>query len=81
MPRCGTMVPAPRGSRPLGLDDLLASGEKNEPPIARTVPDRTSVRQRGKRLLDVGEVVGPVHLIEVEVVGAQPAQTVLHRAL
>src|SRR5207253_2380110 len=46
-------------------------------------PDRADLagayqlRQRGKRLLDVGVGVGPVNLVQVDVVGLQAAQRVL----
>ena len=35
------------------------------------------IAQRAERLVDVARRVGPVHLVEVDPIGAQPAQAVL----
>ncbi len=39
--------------------------------MARTLPDVDQVGEGGQRLVDVRAVVGTVHLVEVDVVGAQ----------
>ena len=49
-----------------------ARPSKLEQPISRTLPAATSALQRPERLLDRHVVVGPVQLVEVDAVGAEP---------
>ena len=46
--------------------------------MARTLPRMHQIRQRGQGLLDIGVLIRPVDLIQVDVVRLQPAQAVLH---
>src|SRR5580693_3991532 len=61
---------------PLRLDDQLGWERRgaDEPHLALA----DQVGQRGQGLPDVRAVVGPVHLVEVDVAGAEPPQAVLH---
>ena len=61
--------------RPLRLDDVVGR--------ERRVPDRAhlalvdEIAERAERLVDVGCRIGPVDLVQVDVVGAEAAQAVL----
>ena len=46
---------------------------KFEQPISRTLPARDQLGHRAERVLDGHVVVGPVDLVQVDAVGAQPA--------
>ena len=59
----------------LGFDDLL--GGKRRAPERPDLALVHEVGERGQRLLDVSMRVGPVHLVQVDPVGPQPAQAVL----
>ena len=64
--------------RPLRLDDQVGrEGGRADGPHLALVDE---VRERAERLVDVGRVVRPVHLVEVDPVGAETAQAVLARA-
>ena len=62
----------------LGLDDLARREGRGADVADLALPHQ--IRERGQGLLDVGAGVGAVHLVEVDPVGAQPAQRVLDRA-
>ena len=76
------LAPEPLAAPPLGhplrLDDLLGGvgGAADHPDLALV----DEVGQRAERVVDVGRRVGPVGLVEVDVVGVEPAQAVLHLA-
>jgi hypothetical protein len=63
---------------PLGLDDLRGR-ERGAADIA-DLALVDEVGQRAERLLDVGVRIGTVDLVEVDPVGAEPAQGVLDGA-
>ena len=54
----------------------MSDAGKVDAPIART---SQQVRQRRQRLLDVGIRRGPMHLVEVDIVGPEPAQRIVER--
>ena len=71
--------PEPQQPAPLGhlvrLDDFL--GRKGRAAEGPDLPGVHEVAQRGQRLLDVGRVVRPVDLVQVDPVGLQPPQALL----
>jgi hypothetical protein len=71
-------LPAALLRHPLGLDDL-ARGIGRTPDVAH-LARADQVGQRTQGLVDVRIGVGAVDLIEVDPVGLQPAQAVLHLA-
>ena len=64
-----------RSDDPLRLDDVL--GRERRVAEVADLALVHEVAQRAERLVDVGVLVGPVDLVEVDVVGAQPPQAVL----
>ena len=63
--------------RPLGLDDLAARVRRRADVADLALLDE--VGERAERLLDVDGRIGAVHLVEVDVVGAEAPQRVLDR--
>ncbi len=69
---------AAAGSGPAGLDDEL--GRVRRAARVADLAGAHEVVERRQRVLDVGPGVGSVHLVEVDVVGAEAAQRVLDLA-
>ena len=63
---------AARARRPGATRRSRAAGNV-EHPNARILPARTRSVSTAERLLEIGVRVGPVHLVEVDPVGAEPA--------
>jgi hypothetical protein len=62
---------------PLGLDDEL--GRKRRRSDGSHLAGVDEVTEGGKCLVHIGGGIGTVHLVEVDVIGAEPAETVLGR--
>ena len=68
-------VSTPLGD-PLGLDDLL--GRKCGGADGPNLAGADQIGEGAQSLVDVRRRVGAMHLVQIDVVGAQPAQAVLH---
>ena len=68
-------LPAPALGHPLGLDDPL--GRKGRAAERADLPGMDQVAEGTEGLVDVHRLVGPVDLVEVDVVGAQALEAVL----
>ena len=62
---------------PLGLDDVGRGSRRRSDRADLAAVDQ--VRERRERLLDVGRRIESVDLVQVDVVGLQPAQRILDR--
>src|ERR1700728_3106374 len=64
---------------PLRLDDQLGRERRGADEAHLALADE--VGERGQGLPDVRAVVGPVHLVKVDVAGPEPPQAAFHGAL
>ena len=60
-------------------DSSIISAEKLLQPISRTLPAAHERVERAERLLERRRLVGEVQLVEVDAIGAEPAQRVVAR--
>ncbi len=60
------------------VDDHL--GRKAGTPDGAHLPVADELGERSQRLVEIGVLIGPVHLVEVDVVGIETSQAVLDGA-